>query len=381
MSGAERIRKWTGLSRWLPRAEIGGADGRPVVIRLRYVIIAAIALPAVILLGAWIGFFNVGASTGHWAITAWFLDFAKDSAVRTYALLVQPPGKLDEHGIVPAAGHFARGCAMCHGAPGEPRTPPVLRMLPQPPDLAPLVGRWTDAQLYRIVMHGIRFTGMPAWPTQYRDDEVWAMVAFLRQLPRLDAAAYHRLAPAADRAEDRPRNVGPPLTAYCASCHGEDGRGRTPLVPALAGQSEAYLNASLNAFALGERASGFMMLAASGLGPDEIADLAKHYAALPGMVANAPASPDLLARGRQIAEAGIPENNVPACASCHSAAGRNPLYPELDGQNAPYLESQLRLFRSGNRGGTVYAQIMANAAAQLSESDIVAVSAYFAAMH
>jgi mono/diheme cytochrome c family protein len=55
-------------------------------------------------------------------------------------------------------------------------------MLPQPPDLADVVGEWNNAQLFRIVKHGVRFTGMPAWPMQDRDDEVWAMVAFLREL-------------------------------------------------------------------------------------------------------------------------------------------------------------------------------------------------------
>jgi hypothetical protein len=54
--------------------------------------------------------------------------------------------------------------------------------------------RYTPEQLFSIVKHGIKFTGMPAWPVQQRDDEVWAMVAFLRRLPDLDAAGYRRLA-------------------------------------------------------------------------------------------------------------------------------------------------------------------------------------------
>mgnify|MGYP003298824914 CR=1 FL=1 len=29
-----------------------------------------------------------------------------------------------------------------------------------------------DAELFSIVKHGLKFTGMPAWPTQSRDDEV-----------------------------------------------------------------------------------------------------------------------------------------------------------------------------------------------------------------
>jgi mono/diheme cytochrome c family protein len=139
-------------------------------------------LPLVVVLGAWIGFLNVGASSGHWKITDWFLHFAMRSSVRTYALAVDVPAELPREAAQPAAGHFARGCAICHGAPGEPRSPAALRMLPQPPDLADVVGEWNNAQLFRIVKHGVRFTGMPAWPMQDRDDEVWAMVAFLREL-------------------------------------------------------------------------------------------------------------------------------------------------------------------------------------------------------
>ena len=66
-------------------------------------------------------------------------------------------------------------------------------MLPEPPDLAPLISTWTDEQLFEIVQHGVRFTGRPAWPTQERPDEVWSMVAFLRQLPDMDANRYQEL--------------------------------------------------------------------------------------------------------------------------------------------------------------------------------------------
>lgn len=146
-------------------------------------------LPVAVLLATWIGFFNVGASSGHWKVTEWFLHFAMRSAVRTYALAVEAPDELPRHAIQPAAGHFARGCAVCPGAPGEPRSPAVDLMLPQPPDLSGQVGEWTDAQLFRIVKHGIRFTGMPAWPTQQRDDGRWShSCANCREWTRRDGA-------------------------------------------------------------------------------------------------------------------------------------------------------------------------------------------------
>jgi cytochrome c553 len=355
--------------------DISQVADQPIVIRLKHVVIGAVTLPVVILLGAWIGFFNVGASTGHWKVTAWFLDLAMRSAVRTYALDVDVPKTLDRRGLPVAAGHFVRGCTICHGAPGEPRSPAVLRMLPQPPDLALTVGDWTDAQLFRIVKHGIRFTGMPSWPARDRDDEVWAMVAFLRELPELDARRFRALAEDGERAG--PESPPPHALADCIRCHGAAGEGRSSLVPVLAGQKEAYLLASLEAFAQGDRASGFMALPVTGLTSADMAALAHHFATEPPVPEKGDeASPEVIDAGRRIAEIGIPERNVPACSACH-VGSRNPTFPRLDGQHAPYLERQLELFRSEARGGTRFWRIMATAAQRLTDEDIRAVSAYF----
>ncbi|GLS38620.1 cytochrome c [Mesorhizobium tianshanense] len=339
--------------------------------------IALAVLPFVVVLAAWIGFFNVGASSGHWKITEWFLHFAMQSAVRTYALAVDVPAALPRHAIQPAAGHFARGCAICHGAPGEPRSPVVERMLPQPPDLAGS-GEWTDAQLFRIVKHGVRFTGMPAWPTQERDDEVWAMVAFLRELPSMDEATYRDLAYGKRLA--RPADAAGTLRqvlADCARCHGEDGLGRGPAIPVLAGQSEAYLLESLRAYAQGGRTSGMMGLPATAAGPQFWPDLAKHFAALPSTQPGGAGDPALVRRGREIAERGVREASVPACLGCHGRRDRSPLYPSIAGQPERYIEAQLGLFRAGKRGGTRFGHLMANASKGLADDDIRALAAYF----
>jgi cytochrome c553 len=300
---------------------------------------AALAAPAAALLVAWIGFFNVGASSGHWKITAWFLELAMRSAIRTYALAVETPDALPKDALIPAAGHYAEGCAFCHGAPGVPRNAAVLHMLPAPPDLAATVDDWTDAQLFRIVKHGIRFTGMPAWPTQARDDEVWMMVAFLRALPELE------------NSDNRPpANAAPPEPpARCATCHGTDGRGGGAHVPILAGQSETYLRESLRAYAEGRRDSGIMELAVSGLSRDDLAALARHYAALPGAEPREPRP--AIDGAAELASRGRAADGIPACLDCH-AGGRDPHFPTLAGQRADYIAAQLELFRAGVRGGT-----------------------------
>jgi cytochrome c553 len=350
-------------------------------VRWKHIAVALAILPVVALAFAWIGFFNVGASTGHWKVTEWFLHFSMRSAVRTYALAVEVPDQLPRHAIQPAAAHFARGCAICHGAPGASRSPAVLRMLPQPPDLASAVDKWSDAELFRIVKHGVRFTGMPAWPTQARDDEVWAMVVFLRALPGMDPAAYRELAYGGPNAPTLNVADVREAIAECARCHGSDGGGRSTATPSLTGQNEAYLLESLRAYASGLRPSGVMALPLVATDPKILPALVKQLASGPPVEpTSTEVDPALLREGEAIVLDGIPSRNVPACLGCHAPDRRNPFYPKLAGQPAAFVESQLRLFRSETRGGTRYSHLMANVARNLSDSDIAAVAAYFSTL-
>ena len=110
-------------------------------------------------------------------------------------------------------------------------------------------------------------------------------------------------------------------------------------VPVLAGQSAAYLAASLAAYAEARRASGFMRQVAHDLPPPARDEIARELAAL--------APPERTAAPPPLAERGRPEDGIPACLACHGAPRRNPLFPRLDGLSAKYVAAQLRLFRSG----------------------------------
>ncbi len=66
------------------------------------------------------------------------------------------------------------------------------------------------------------------------------------------------------------------------------------------------------------------------------------------------------------------------CAACHGANGNssNPLWPNLAGQQAAYLEKQMKDFRDGRRQDPV----MAPMAAALSDTDIADLAAYYAGL-
>lgn len=342
------------------------------------------------LLVALSGILPITASSGHWAATAAFLELAKKRAVWTHTLALEPPALDAPWLVLQGAGHYETGCRPCHGSPGE-RAPVIARsMTPHPPSLAARVPSWEPEELFYIVKHGIKFTGMPAWPALGRDDEVRAMVAFLRELPKLDARRYDQLV----HGDAMARVLRPPLedlhepaptavVTSCARCHGEDGLGRgNAAFPKLAGQNRDYLYNALQAYAEGRRHSGMMQPVAAALDPQGWSELASYYAKLPAHDVAVPQPAESVERGRRIATRGIPVQGLPSCAECHgpTASERNPAYPLLAGQYAEYLVGQLELFKRQGRGGSSYQHIMVNVASRLKTEQMRDVARYYASL-
>jgi len=335
----------------------------------------------------WSGIVNIAASSGHWAVTDWVLHTAMRRSVAFHAAMEPPDDFSSESMIRRGAGHFETGCAPCHGSPKSPRDVVTVNMTPPPPDLSKKVDEWEPHELFWIVKHGVKFTGMPAWPVQNRDDEVWSMAAFLMLLPTLDEARYTRLAfgdgtAAGRRGTLQKSTRSDRRISDCSRCHGIDGKGEpNGAFPRLDIQTETYLLSALEAYASGERSSGIMQAAVSGLDKADLKRLAAHYASAAEMEPPAPrpvpeASTELR-HGRQIAEKGIPSQDIAACSGCHGNA--NQAFPRLAGQYRSFLESQLRLFSEQTaRGGGRYYGLMETAAHDLSEDQIKDVALWYA---
>lgn len=332
------------------------------------------------------GIVPIKASSGHWAITRWVLQFSKERSVATHTLGMKTP-PLDTPGLVlSGAGAYESNCRGCHGSPALQSPRIAQAMTPRPPYLPHTIPNWDSNELFYIVKHGIKFTGMPAWAAQSRDDEVWAMVAFLRKFPELDAEGYRRLvfgeAPATTQV--LPGTMPRAIVDNCARCHGLDGLGRgVAAFPKLARQNFDYLYFSLHAYRRGERHSGVMGPIGTALTDQEIGEISRYYADL-----STPATPpppeasSALERGAAIAWQGIPAQRVPPCVECHGPAEtpRNPAYPKLQGQYAEYLKLQLDLFKKGARGGSAYAHLMTRVAGSLTPEQMNEVALYYASL-
>jgi len=96
-----------------------------------------------------------------------------------------------------AAGleHYRENCVICHGAPGVPPGGAGKGLNPPAPDLARRGPQGSsDGELFQVIGHGIRMTGMPGWLPTHSEREIWEIVRFVRHLPALTASEREALA-------------------------------------------------------------------------------------------------------------------------------------------------------------------------------------------
>jgi hypothetical protein len=106
------------------------------------------------------------------------------------------PVAASEAGLAEGLAHYADHCASCHAIDGSGSTDMGRGFFPKAPDMrAAATQGMTDGELFYVIEHGIRFTGMPAWSTGTPDGETssWQLVRAIRHLPRLRAAEQEKM--------------------------------------------------------------------------------------------------------------------------------------------------------------------------------------------
>lgn len=142
----------------------------------------------------YLGLFEVAATTPHGSVTDWALSTAMQQGIERRARGVSVPSDLDTPARIRAgASSYDAMCVVCHAGPGVEADAMASGLLPEPPELADEAHDWSAAELFWILEHGIRMTGMAAFGPTHSDEELWDLVAFLRRLPSLSPAEYRSL--------------------------------------------------------------------------------------------------------------------------------------------------------------------------------------------
>lgn len=95
---------------------------------------------------------------------------------------IEPP--YSDAGASTGAIVFSVECAACHGKDGRTPTHIGQSMYPRVPDLgSPEIQKWSNIELFWIVQHGIRLSGMPGFEKFNTEEQSWHLVHFIRSLP------------------------------------------------------------------------------------------------------------------------------------------------------------------------------------------------------
>jgi mono/diheme cytochrome c family protein len=151
----------------------------------------------------WSGVYDISATDQHLPPTYWVMEKAMRHSVARRGKDIRVPRLDAPEQIERGLALYRHHCVQCHGGPGIAPEPFALGLTPLPAPLVQTAREWAPGEIYWVVRYGIKMTGMPAWEFRLSDDDIWSVVAFVRQLPYYTPQAYQRLEVAAYRHDER----------------------------------------------------------------------------------------------------------------------------------------------------------------------------------
>jgi mono/diheme cytochrome c family protein len=146
----------------------------------------AYLLPALALvLSAKLGVVPVQADVAPSRAEAALLGAVLHAAVAHHATKTNNPLPASNDILMAGAGTYREMCAHCHGISRESDNGLGRSFYPPAPQLPVTRTSYTDNERFWIIKHGIRNTAMPAWGNLLSDDEIWQVVALIRDFDSL----------------------------------------------------------------------------------------------------------------------------------------------------------------------------------------------------
>ncbi|WP_372621943.1 c-type cytochrome [Falsiroseomonas sp.] len=139
------------------------------------------------------GAYNVAATEEHAAFTRWAFDTTFHNSVERRAADVADPGGVTPEMIAAGAQAYKAMCQHCHAGPGVERAAWASGMRPRPPHLAEAAATWEPREVFWLVRHGVKMSGMPAFGPSHDDRTIWSIAAFVKELPAMTPDRYASL--------------------------------------------------------------------------------------------------------------------------------------------------------------------------------------------
>ena|SRR5712672_42129 len=129
-----------------------------------------------------LGVLPVQADVTPSRIETTLLGSALHAAVSRHAPNGGNPMPASKENLLAGEKLYRQMCSRCHGLSKDSVSSYGLSFYPPAPQLALHRTPYTESEMYWIVKHGIRNTGMPAWGNLLSDKEIWQAVTYVRSL-------------------------------------------------------------------------------------------------------------------------------------------------------------------------------------------------------
>jgi mono/diheme cytochrome c family protein len=139
------------------------------------------------------GGLSMGADARASVIEKWVGEGSSGLWISVNAPKTKNPVPVNEQTLTRGAELYQGNCAVCHGGahyevsllhkavyPGVPQ----FMMAGGPDD--------PDENIFYVIKHGIRFTGMPAWRYNMNDNDLWTLVNFMKNIGHLPPAVQEK---------------------------------------------------------------------------------------------------------------------------------------------------------------------------------------------
>lgn len=136
------------------------------------------------------GAYNVAATEEHAPVTRWALDTTFHNSVRSRAREMPAPPAFTPAILAEGANEYKAMCQHCHAGPGVKRAEWAQGMRPLPPYLTEAAAHWSPREVFWLVKHGVKMSGMPAFGPTHDDAKLWSLVAFVKDLPAMTPERY-----------------------------------------------------------------------------------------------------------------------------------------------------------------------------------------------
>ncbi len=139
------------------------------------------------------GIYNIAASEPHFPVVKWVFDTTMENSVRAHAEAVKLSPFYESASMEEGFRSYSEMCEMCHSAPGGEPSEIGKGLNPDPPELSDETEEWSPEEVYWILKHGIKMTGMPALGPTHSEKELWTITAFVKKLPNISPQEYQDL--------------------------------------------------------------------------------------------------------------------------------------------------------------------------------------------